>query len=167
MVALVPVVVLACQRRAEVARPTGPISTWKIPEKWSIGPGTQDGRPIFTRFNAGLKPYAGRPEFSHQLGIAVPLKNPTPDGLPTQAEAEQLNQIEDEMGRLLLAGNESLLAGVITTNGMREFVLYTSDPAAAMAKAADLARRVHHHEVQFVMNDDPEWKAFSRFRPGA
>ena len=167
LIALVVFIFLARQRKAEAAPPAGPISSWKISESWSISQGTDNGRPIFTRFNMGLKPYVGRSEFSHQVGMAVPLKAPTTDGLPTSEEAEQLDQIEDEIRNRLLIGNESLLAGVITTNGMREFVLYTSDPAAAMAKADELARSVHHHRIQVVVNDDPEWRVFSHFGPGA
>ena len=161
------VVVAACRRRAAQPELTGPVSTWKISEKWSIGQGQQDGKPIFTRFNLGLQPVVRRPEFAQQLGIAVPLKNPTADGLPTRAESEELNQIEDEIQRRFLPGNESVFAGVITTNGMREYILYTTDSQKALAKARELAHDIQHHQVQFVIHDDPTWQYFRRFAAGA
>jgi hypothetical protein len=166
LVVLVFAVILACRRKVPEASPSGPISSWKIEEKWSVGHGERDGKPIFTRFNLGLKPFVGRPEFAHQLGIAVPLNAPTPDGLPDGAEGEELNQIEDEINRRFLTGNESLFAGVITTNGMREFILYTTDPQAALAKAAELARDIRHHQIQFVMHDDPGWENFRLYAAG-
>src|SRR5262245_12941858 len=89
---------LACRKGSETIA-KGPVSSWKIGDSWSIGHGTKLGKPIFTRFNLALKPIVGRPEYSHQLGIAVPLNDPTVDGLPTSDEAKQLNEIEDEIER--------------------------------------------------------------------
>jgi hypothetical protein len=165
-IVLVFAVMFACRRRAPAAVPDGPISSWKIPERWSVDRGEKDGKPVFTRFNIGLKPFVGRPEFAHQLGIAVPLNAPTPHGLPTGAEALELNQVEDEIASRFLPGNESLFAGVITTNGMREFVLYTRDPQAALAKAAALAGDIRHHHIQFVIHDDPGWENFKLLAAG-
>lgn len=163
---LVLVFAFACRRKAPAALPDGPVSSWKIPERWSVGRGQKDGKPVFTRFNVALKPFVGRPEFAHQLGIAVPLNAPTPDGLPTGVEAAELNQIEDEITSRFLRGNESLFAGVITTNGMREFILYTRDPQAALAKAAALTGDIRHHHIQFVIHDDPGWENFKLFAAG-
>jgi len=161
------IAITACRRTADQPALEGPMSGWKIADRWSIGKGEQDGKPIFTRFNLGLKPLVGRPEFRQQLGISVRLKDPTPDGLPTSAEAEQLSQIEDEIVRRFVPGNESLFAGVMTFNGMREYVLYTNDPKAASAKATDLVRDIHHHELQFAIHDDPSWANFKKFAAGA
>jgi thiamine monophosphate synthase len=76
---------------------------------------------------------------------------------------KELGEIEDAILRRFTVGNESLFAGVITTGNMREFVLYTSDEVGAVAKAQQLAKEIRHHQVQFVVNDDPEWNVFKQF----
>jgi len=143
----------------------GSLRSSKIPEKWSVGQGAYEGRPLITRFNMGLKPFVGDPEYPNQLGIAVPFKDRTADGLPTAAEIEELNSIEDEIAKRLTVGNESVLAGVITTNNMREFVLYTSDAKAATAKAEKLRKDVTTHRIQFEMHVDPGWQNFKDLAP--
>jgi hypothetical protein len=137
----------------------------KIPEKWSVGQGTDDGKPIITRFNMGLKPYLGDSEFPNQLGIAVPFKQHSADGLPTTAEIKELDAIEDEIVKRFTVGNESLFAGVVTTNNMREFILYTSNAKAATAKAEKLRKDITTHAIQFEMHDDPEWQNFKNLAP--
>lgn len=75
----------------------------------------------------------------------------------------QLSDIEDEIRSTFTVANESLFAGVITTGGMREFVLYSSNAAAAAAKAESLIRATKHHEVQYIVRDDPEWGVYRAF----
>lgn len=141
----------------------GPIPSWQIPNSWSVSRGQYEGKPIFTRFNAALLPLAGRVEFSKQIGVAVPLNDPTEDGLPQGNEFAQLDEIEDLLERRLTEGNESLFAGVITTKAMREFVLYTSNAEQAVVKIKQLTQEITHHRLQWVVNDDPQWLVFKEF----
>ena len=45
---------------------------------------------------------------------------------------------------------------------LRQFVAET-----ARAKAASLARDIQHHEIQFVIHDDPTWQNFKQLVQGA
>lgn len=146
-----------------VARTEGPISTWVIPDAWAVGRGTHENKPIITRFNKGLRAVAGNPAFPIQIGIAVPFRNPREDGFPPSEEMAELNEIEDQIGRRFCAQNESLFAGVMTTGGMREFVLYTSNESASIEKRHKLAEDITHHEIQFVLIHDPSWDVFKAF----
>ena len=148
------------QRKAQME---GPVSSWVVPDQWALASGTREGKPIITRFNMGLRALMGHPSFTKQIGIAVPFSHPRDDGLPASEEGQQLSDLEDEIRRRFTVGNESLFVGVITTGGMREFVLYTSNEVGAISKAQQLARETTHHEVQFVINDDPEWSVFKAF----
>ena len=139
---------------------SGPISSWRITDSWSIGHGERDGKPIITRCNMGLLPALGNAAFNKQVGIAVPFNHPTASGLPEPEEDAQLHQMEEEIGRRFTLNNESLLACIITTGNMREFVLYTSDEAAAVVEVEQLAKDTNHHEIQHVVNVDPEWNVF-------
>jgi hypothetical protein len=166
LAALVVVVFIFFKRaRPQKAQVEGPISSWIIPDRWSVGRGDREGKPIITRFNKGLQTVVGHPSFKKQIGIAVPFTHPTEDGLPGSEERAQLSDLEDEIRQQFSIGNESLFAGVITTGGMREFVLYTSNEPGAVAKAQLLARDTKHHVVQYIVNDDPEWNVFKTFAP--
>jgi hypothetical protein len=166
LVVLALVVVVWFRRPAAPSAPSGPISSWKVGDKWRISQGVRDGKPVFTRFNIALQPFIGRPEFANQVGIAVLLNKPTPDGLPAGPEFKELELIEDEIERRFLGGNESVFAGTITTNGMREFILYTSNPQAALVKAEKLTRDVRHHQIHYVIQGDPTWENYRQFSGG-
>lgn len=74
-----------------------------------------------------------------------------------------LSDLEEEIRRWFTESNESIFAGVITGGGVREFVFYTSNEAAAVAKAEALAREIRHHQLRFSVSDDPEWKSYKAF----
>jgi hypothetical protein len=139
------------------------MATLQITENWTVMRGTYHGKPIITRFNLGLRPLIGHPRFSKQLGIAVPFNHPTDHGLPQPRELRDLDAIEDEIGKQFSDVAEYVLAGVITYNNMREFVVYTANPMGAVAKAKALSDTMRGHQIQFELHDDPGWENFKRF----
>jgi hypothetical protein len=151
------------RRRARAVHVAGPLRHWSIPKSWTIATGTHEGKPVSTRFNIALRPIAGRPEFPDRLGIIVPLREVNDRGFPSRAEVRQLDVIEEMIDLRLGGSNESLIAGVITTSGLREFVVYTSAAQAALAKAEALAREVTTHAVQVILRSDPEWRVYRVF----
>lgn len=151
--------------RRRTARIEGPVSPWFLPEEWIVATGVVEGKSAITRFDHGLKAVLAHPSFRTRIGIAVPFTHPTENGLPGQEEIDQLSELEDAIRIRLREGNESLFAGVITTGGMREFVFYTSSEAGAVARIESLRRETTHHEIQHVLNDDPDWQVFKTFAP--
>ena len=109
------------------------------------------------------KKTAGHPEYSHQVGIAVPLNKPNEHGFPQNEEFDQLNEIEDLISKRLEVDNESLLVGILTTDGMRGFVLYTSDPAAIKTKFEELSGLIQSHELQLMIQLDKAWSVYKWF----
>jgi Family of unknown function (DUF695) len=165
IIALLALVTAAAllRRKARAIHAAGPIRQWSIPKSWTVAEGTHEGRPVATRFNIALRPIAGREEFPDRLGIVVPLRNPNDRGFPSRAELRQLDEIEELIDKRLSGGNQSILAGVITSNGLREFVVYTSNVDEAASKASALAKEVSTHEVQIIVRSDPAWKVYRTF----
>ena len=130
---------------------------------WILAQGTYLEKPIFVRINEGLRAITGHPEFRDQIRIAVPLREPTDQGLPDEAESAELNSLEDTLCETLLEGNESLLALVLTAGGVRELVFYTADKEAAQRKATALGRASRTHRFQITLRHDPDWQIFKQF----
>ena len=141
-------------------RKKAPADPQTLPEKWAVSQGTYDGKPIFTRFNVGLRQAAGHAAFPIQVGVAVPLKQPDSNGLPVADESAELNLIEDELERLV--GTRAILVGVITTSGMREFILYTGEGDWIAQFHQDLQGAVSHHEIQVMAQRDEAWATYRR-----
>jgi len=147
----------------QAAKLDGPPESWVIPDSWSVATGEKEGKPMFTRFRTGLRSVAGHPAYGKQVGIAVKFVQPREDGLPDRAEQKSLNEIEAKIMRTFEGGNVHLFAGVITTGGMREFVIYTSDVQGAAGKAREVVAAFPRREIQWTVNDDPEWGVFRTF----
>ena len=131
--------------------------------QWTVTQGTHDSRPIYVRVNVSAAQLARDPRYQTRVGVAVPLKAPTPAGLPTASESDQLDALEDALSGSLEVQQTSLHVLTITTAGMREFVFYTRSPNEARATIAALQGRISTHELQSYVADDPQWEVYATF----
>ena len=111
------------------------------------------------RFDTSAEQLKGR--YSIQVGVAVPLNDPTPEGWPTPEEDQQLAKIESIVVRK--ADQESVLVGVITTGGMREFVLYTNSSVWIEEFHRVMKEEVPTHQIQVMARTDPKWSVYKSF----
>ena len=151
------------RRKARAIHVVGPLRGWSIPKSWTVAEGKHEGKAVATRFNVALRPIAGRTEFPDRLGIIAPLRDVNDRGFPNRAEIKQLDAIEELIEKRMSGGNESLLAGVVTSNGIREFVIYTSNLDAAKTKADAVVREVTTHALHVIVRNDPEWRVYRTF----
>ena len=134
------------------------MSSRSVEESWSILRGENNGQPMFVRLNTGARGVAGSAAYGIRVGVALPLRNPRPDGLPDQVESEQLQSIEDA---LIAASNErAILVAVITTSGMREFVFYTGTGEWIPDFHQRMMCSTSSHEVQCMAQHDPDWTVY-------
>jgi hypothetical protein len=118
-----------------------------------------DGAPVIVRFNAAMAAAAGHPDFPIQIGVAVPLLDPDPGGLPRPDEDERLGALEDEIDRLV--GDDAVMVGVVTTGVMREFVLYAGSDDWIERFHEDLQAAAGDHEAQVMAQRDPTWDVYA------
>lgn len=128
---------------------------------WVVGSGTQNNAPMFVRINDTAKSYAGHPELPFRLGIAIPLIDQSNEGLPNEAENEQLNGIEDRLLDNLKGAGRLVL--VITTGGMRDFISYVRTPNDAENIVSALRACAKDHEVQHYVESDARWRLFREY----
>ena len=56
-----------------------------------------------------------------------------------------------------------VLVGVISTGGVREFVLYTGDGQWLEEFQGAISAAVGTHEIQMMARRDPEWRVYRAF----
>lgn len=117
---------------------------------------------MIVRTNTGYRNFKSVPGYEHQVGIAVPLRNPDVTGFPGASESAVLDGIEDTICTSLEDQAESLLVAVITTGGMREFVFYTRLPHHVEEHVLKLRQRITSHEIQFVIQADRDWNIYAQ-----
>jgi hypothetical protein len=134
-----------------------------IADEWSMFQGEHEGKSLIVRVRTSAKDLIGHPSYAHQVGIAVPLNDPDQNGFPSGEESKQLNNIEDQVAGMLESGNESLLVGIISTGGMREFVLYTTNPDEVQRKFGELKKETFTHALQLMIQPDKGWNVYKSF----
>jgi hypothetical protein len=139
------------------------LDTLNVEDSWTVCEGKYNGKPLIARVNIGLQPLVADSRYQHRIGVAVPFKSPEADGFPSGEESWKISEIEDLLAGELELHHESLFAVVITTNGMREFVFYTSDPQAAERKLTALAERIDSYQVQRLIEPDTDWSVYRQF----
>ena len=142
-------------RRIGAQRAEGRLTAW-----YTYRGGDAKGE-LHARFDHDAARLSGRPEYEIQVGLAVPLLDPGPDGLPLEAELPALDAIE----RVIVeeAGDRAVLVGVISTGGVREFVLYTGDGQWLEEFQGAVSAAVETHEIQMMARRDPEWLVYRAF----
>lgn len=128
---------------------------------WYIYRGGDAQGELHARFDHDARAFAGRPEYEIQVGLAVPLLEAGPDGLPLEHELPALDAIEQVVVRE--AGDRAVLVGVISTGGVREFVLYTGDGQWLEEFQGAVSAAVETHEIQMMARRDPEWLVYRAF----
>ncbi|MBI5203319.1 MAG: DUF695 domain-containing protein [Nitrospirae bacterium] len=130
---------------------------------WNVLQGDMNGKPIFIRVDTQWKESSRKTQYPYRIGIAIPLNNPNNDGLPSNDEMNILNSIEDLIDKELIQEGKTILTLIITTNSMREFVLYTNIPKVIQSKYNVLKNKVKTHEVQMIIENDPKWEVYKSF----
>lgn len=138
-------------------------ASYPVDSRWSVLTGEHDGRPMFVRRNESAKELRGHASYGHRVGVAIPLCDPDPRGLPKPEESALLGEIEDVLADSLEANQDSLQVLAITTGSMREFMFYTRVPDAIEQRVIAIRARFPSHEVQFYVAHDPKWEGFAQF----
>lgn len=132
---------------------------------WGSLKGEMDGRLALVRVNEGLKGVVGHPAYHHRLILSIAFNSVRPDGLPgTREELAAIDRLEDLYRGALQTEQESLLALVVTTDGRRDLIFYTSNPDEAVKKLQnDLRPLLTTHQTEYLVHVDAKWELYRDF----
>ncbi len=128
-------------------------------ESWNLIVTENHGHPMITRINAALKNQHLETQYPYRVGIAIPLKYVQANGLPTEEENKSLLKVEDYLLRVLDMASSGILSAVISTNGMRELMMYCNTENATDI-AAQMQKSFPNYEFQHYSQLDPDWSGY-------
>lgn len=135
----------------------------QVTDDWFTFAGKYARKPIIIRTNKGLKNVVEHKDLQHQVGVAIPILNPTKDGFPNNEEEVKLKKIEKILVSELKESGLAVFACVITTNGTREFIFYTGNPKAAKNSFKRIEESISTHTVQLNIQKDKKWLVYKIF----
>lgn len=132
-------------------------------KKWAVLRGTHNDNIMIVRLNTGCKEIMGSKKYSYRMGIAIPFLKSQKDGLPSKKEKNNLDLIEDTIFETFQKDNFSVIAVIITTGNMMEFMIYVSDEKLAIKKVNEIGAKHPNYKFQCYVDKDKKWSGYREF----
>ncbi len=125
---------------------------------YAIREGNVEGHYSIMVLNDALKGYPYKSEFPWHLWIKIPIVDQQGDNMPTEREAEVLNELEDEFINSLEGVVGLHFIARLTWNGQRELFFYLDDPEKANDVLSAYAESDRpKRQFEYRMEHDPYW----------
>ncbi len=141
---------------AGMSNGSGPV----IHEDWEMYvTATEEGTPCFVSFDVQAATEDLSATLRHNVRVTVALKEPTEEGLASQAEHERQMKLLDGLAAALgKAKVRCRLVGRLTHSGSRELVFQTDDKAKFVETLKAWAQALEGEEVN--LEEDEGWEYF-------
>ena len=136
-----------------------------LDSNWTNSSGEIGGNPAQMRRNEGVQSLCGDPDWAAEVRVAIQISDVGDDGLPDGAsEFEALDAVEDLYRDALQRGGTCVLALVVTMDGIRDLIFYTSNPDAVIREFEErLKPATETHQVELTIRPDETWELYQRF----
>lgn len=126
-------------------------------DAWAVAEGTHEDKLVLVRFRHNFRQVLDFEGYHLLLQITWPFFEVDPSGMPGVEDAEAMEQFEQ---RLLVAYEHdfhAVLTAVITTNGVRQWLFYTSDLEECGDRLTEMPQEAEPYPIELVADEDPEW----------
>jgi hypothetical protein len=130
-------------------------------DEWSVATAEDDGMPLIFRIRT-VPSDLNRAGLPHLIAVSWPYQ-PADGGMPSPADKEQMDLLEDLLTPALEGNHDALLTVVATGNGVREWQWYSAVPDATMQLVNTALNGHPPFPVELSIQDDPDWAAYSQF----
>lgn len=132
---------------------------------WAISEGTHNDLPIMIRFRNKLdrnEHTDNHPQLIHVYWEYSEHES----GMPTKIESSSMEIFENRLVDALESDLSGFLSAVITTNGYREWVYYTTSIDAFAERLHNMPQETDPYPIKIEADLDPEWDYFfNQVRP--
>lgn len=135
-------------------------------EVYVLREGQFEGLYAIMMLNHSLKHYPYKKDYPWSLKVVIDLLDTNEQGLPTQTEADVLNNFEDGIVNSLLEICQFHFIGRTTWNGQRTLMFYLNEPEHAYNELQQLIEKVEIakksspqivREFEYILQEDPDW----------
>lgn len=128
------------------------------PERWCLHLADDgNGGMVTLVMNHGYENFAGQRDYPWLVQLHVEVVDRNVAGLPTPAEADVLNALEERLTPAFLAEADLHYVGRATMPGFRDLLYYAADGAQAEAAVKKQAALRQARPFEYTVAEDPEW----------
>ena len=128
-------------------------------DRWSIGQGRHQGKPLILRFRRGL---GQKVDISkHPKMIRVEWHYATNGyGMPDSVTNKAMYRFEDRLINVVEKDLMAVLVLVMTNNGKRQWLFYSKSIPVFSKRLAELVREREPYPITIKSVNDPRWQFF-------
>ena len=126
---------------------------------WAGAEGEHEGRPLLITFREIPETFSRR-RYPQRLNVFWQLSEADENGLPTDNEIRRIGDFEDRLVNAVEHDEHSILVGVLTCNGKREYILHTADPPGFLERLTNMPQEKDRYPIKIERYDDPDWSYF-------
>lgn len=134
-------------------------------DQWSVAQGQKNGRPLLIRYRSQRPQGVESAAFPFLLSATWSYQ-PNEYGLPSAEEMELMDKFEDALASSLEQSQSAHLLVVLTNNGERDWLWYACGEEQAMSQVNKALKGHSRYPVQFSVQKDRAWRAYSQFVDG-
>jgi hypothetical protein len=110
--------------------------------------------------NKAYDNYPNKSLYPWHVLIELEVVDKNENGHPTGSEAEKLNKIEEDIGKVLKQSQTVHFVARIIRNGFRDLLYYIDQPRLKQSDVDAFCDNIMKERgINFTMHEDPTWKA--------
>ena len=134
-------------------------------DQWSVAQGETNGKPLLIRYRSERPQGVTASQFPFLLSATWSYQA-NEFGLPSAEEMELMDRFEDALASSLEGSQTAYLMVVLTNNGERDWLWYTCGEEQAMQQVNQALKGHKPYPVEFSVQKDRAWRAYSQFEKG-
>lgn len=126
-------------------------------DMWAVAEGTHHGKPLLIRFRQELRSITDLTGYPLLLQITWPFAETDGTGLPDDPASSHMELFENRIAEAFERDCHAVLTAVITNDGSRQWLFYTSDIEECGRRLTDMPQERERYPIELTAEDDPCW----------
>ena len=134
-------------------------------DEWTVAEGTHKNLPLIIRYRNELNSQLNLSNHPQLIQVYWEYADHS-SGMPNDIDTKKMEVFENRLIEALESDLSGILTSVITTNGYREWVYYTTSVEAFSDKLHHMPQEKDPYPIEIETESDPKWNYyFKRVNP--
>ncbi|MEQ8765323.1 MAG: DUF695 domain-containing protein [Planctomycetota bacterium] len=133
------------------------VRQWMDQDRWSVVQGTAQSVPFVLRFREPALLPTDRVDYARCLRVVWAFDGEGSGAMPHPSVSSEMEVFEDRLCAAWEGDGLAVLTGVLTFDGARQWVFYTSDVSECGERLATMPQESAPYPIELDAFDDPTW----------
>lgn len=129
---------------------------------WWTAPAESEetGRTIMVTGRKDVERFRSNPRFNIRVEVMWRYESPTPGGMPSEADAEMMEQVQEALQKEFRKDPVAVLTGIYTGDGRRDWIFYTLSTHIFGRKLNETLAPFPLLPLTVYCENDPGWEEY-------